>query len=852
MKIIKIIALVLFVVLLLVLIPIGVLLSIDLNNYKDLLAQQVEKHTGRQLQIQGTVEKSFFPWLGAHVGALQLSNASGFGDTPMMQLQEVQVKIELLPLFKKQIVVDKVVVHGLQLHLARNAQGVSNWDDLITREEPPSAAPPAPTAPTEPAPHAPPAEAPPTAESLTQQIAELRVGGIDIRDAALVWDDRQARVRYELSKLNVQTGKLRLGDAFDTKVGFAFKASEPPLQGELTWSARVDARAEQQQVRLQDMKLEADLRGEALPIPRLALSLAAHVDSDLQQQTASLSNIKLTALGGELSGSVQAQQILGEPAIDSQLQWNVKDAQALVDALQSLLPPQVNAKLLQGASVQLQANVATAAQTAHVKALNVKLGELSLQVALDASGILDQPAYHGSITLAPFNPRPLLQEMLGELPTMADDKALTRAQFSTQFEGSLNRVSLQSLNAALDDTNISGSTTVTQFDKPKVEFALNVDAIDVDRYLPPPSSETTQSPTPVAAPVSNNTAAPSAPAASEEQEIALPVDVLRELNLQGELNIAKLKAMQVDMTQVHVGVHAAGGVLRADPVQVQLFEGSSTSQVTVDVREGTPRYTVAEVLKDVQFGPLVKQLMGDDYVSGLASLQANVNTQGTKVSDLKQQLNGTFGFDFANGVVKYLDLADIIITDYAKYLRKALPKDDPGKTTAYRIFKGTGSVGNGVVSNQDMYLQSARLEVFGKGNVDLVKETIDYTADTQIHNPTNKMKEFGLDKLQGTQIPVHFYGTFSEPEYGVDWEGTLRRAAKKSLRHEQEKLKESLKGSVKEQEQKLKDKADQEAEEERRKLEEKLKAEEQKLKDKADAKKEEELRKLKEKLEKLF
>jgi AsmA protein len=840
MKLFKIIALIVGILLLLALVPIAVLLSIDINNYKDLLAQTVEKQTGRKLYIQGPIDKSFFPWLGAHVGALQFSNAAGFDETPMAQLQEVQVRIKLLPLFKKELVVDKLVVHGLKLHFARNAQGVSNWDDLIAQRETPTPAEPPPEVPKSPAPAAP----------LRQQIAAFYIGGIDIQDATVVWDDRQAQARYELSELNVQTGELQLGQAFNTKLGFRFNVAQPEmqnalLQGEVQWSARIDAQLQTQQYRLQDIHLDADIGGTLLPVPQLALTLAAQVDSDLKNQTASVSQLKLVTLGSELSGSAQAQHILAEPMVDSQLQWRVNDAQALVNGVQSLLPPAIKASLLQDASVQLKARLAMAEQSAQVKPITVSLGELSLQAALKAKQIVDNPQFNGSLEVAAFNPRPLLQDMIGELPKLADDEALTQVALSTEFHGTPDSLSLKSLAVAVDDTNITGSTGVSQFDDPSIEFALNVDAVDVDRYLPPPESAQP----PASQPAS---AKPVASAATAEEEIPLPVDLLSRLNLQGELNVGRLKAMQVELAQLKLGVHAADGVLRADPVQAQLYQGTSTTRLTLDVRQEKPRYTIAEVLKGVEFGPLVKQLMKDDYVSGIANLQANITTQGSRVSELKQQLNGTFGFDFANGVVKYLDLADIVVADYAKYLRKALPKDDSGKTTAFRVLKGTANIKDGVVSNNDLYLQSARFEVFGEGSVDVAKETIGYTANTQIHNPTNKMIQYELDKLAGIPIPVYFRGTFAEPEYSVDWEGTLRTVAKQRIKQEQEKLKQKAKQKLKEEQQKLKDKADQEKEEELRKLEEKLKVEQQKLKDKADEKKQEELRKLKEKFEKLF
>ena len=846
MKPVKLIALLAALLLLLMLIPIAVLVSIDLNNYKDLLANAVEKQTGRQLQIQGPIEKSFFPWLGAHIGALQISNAAGFGDTPFAQLQEVQVKIKLLPLFKKEIVVDNVVVYGLQLQLARNSQGVTNWDDLLAPAEIP--------APKEPVPTAPDSGAPaPMPKAVPRQLEALQIGGIDIRDAAVVWDDRQASARYELSALNVQTDEIKLGQAFHSNLSFAFNAAMPQgqnLQGKVQWAGLIDAQPQTQQYRLQDIDLQAELAGDLLPIPQLALALTAAVDSDLEKQTATLSNFTLAMLGSELSGSAQAQAILTEPEVDAQLQWQVKDAQAFVGGLQSLLPPTLKPALFSKANVNMNARLSLAEQPARLRSATVKLGDLTLQAELLADNIVDNPGYRGSLTVAAFNPRPLLQELAGELPKMADQNALTQVALNTEFQGTLDSVSLKPLALTVDDTKISGSTAITRFDKPAIEFALDVNAVDVDRYLPPSEPATAQPPK--AAKPSATASTKTAPASAQDEVITLPMELLRTLNINGELSIGQLKAMQVKLAQLNMAVHADNGVLRADPVQTRLYQGSSTSRVTLDVTRDTPVYTVTEELKGVEFGPLVKDFMSDDYVSGIANVQTSLKTHGTRVSELKQNLNGTLGFDFANGIVKYLDLADILVADYAKYLRKALPKDDPGKTTAFRILKGTATITNGVVNNNDLYLQSARFEVFGEGAVDVVKETIDYTANTQIHNPTNQMTEYGLHKLQGTGIPVHVRGTFTEPTYGVDWEGTLRQAAKRSLKREQEKLKEEAKQILKEQEQKLKDKADQEKQEELQKLEEKLKTEEQKLKDKADQKKEEELRKLKEKLEKLF
>ena len=796
----KIFAITVLVVLLLVLIPIGILATIDLNHYKATIASAVEKQTGRQLRIEGAIDKSFFPWLGVRVGELQLSNAPGFGETPFAQLQNAEVRIKLLPLLEKKLVIDKIVLHGLTLDLARNAKGVNNWDDLLSHEQ---------ATPQASVPQAP-AGAP--ASPVPTQLAALSIGGIDIRDAALVWDDRQTQARYELSRLNVQTGAFQSGRPVNAEVGFQFKAALPKpqqskAQGKISWSGSVDAQWDKQRYSVKGMRFTADVSGDALPVPKVAVSLAAQVDSDLQQQTASITQLRLAILGSELSGDMHLQQILAQPQADTQLQWQVTDADTLVKSLQPLLPPTVNAALLKNASLQTTAKLSLASQTLAVSPLTLHFGPMVLHASLDADHIMDNAAYRGTLAVEAFNPKPLLKDVMGSLPPMVDDKALTQLALDLQYRGTLNELSLKPLAINLDQSKIEGSASVKQFADPSLEFALNADALDLDRYMPPAAKkEDAGKPATSAKPV----------APPEDAEIALPTDMLRHLKLKGELNVGQLKALNLKLAKVKAVVVAKDGVVRAEPVQAQLYKGSVTSSAVVDVRQARPQFTLTEKLRGVDFGPLLKDFMGDDYLSGVGTIEANITTAGNRMSELKQRLNGDARFDLGTGVVKYLDLADILAADYAKYLRQAAPPKDEGKTTAFRVLKGSATITNGLVKNKDLYLQSARFQVNGTGDIDLGKETIAYTANTEIINPTNQMIKNGLDKLVGVPIPVYVRGTFSQPSYSVDWEGALRKVAKQQV---QQKLEHEK--------QKLKEKTEQKKQEELKKLEDKLK---QKLK----------------------
>lgn len=898
-KAFKIAAIVFVIVLLLLLIPIGILISIDLNEYKGLISDSIKKQTGRELVLSGSIDKTFFPWLGVNVGAMQLSNAPGFGEAPFAKLDKVEVRVKLLPLIKKQIVVDKIVLHGLHLQLARNAAGVSNWEDLVAKPSATQDAPLATESDIESKPSTPskPSAAPDEKQPIL--LDALTVGGLDIRDARIVWDDQTMMQHYELNKVNLQTGEVILNQPVNVQLALAFAAKQPQLSGEMTFSAEITAALQQQLYSIQESRVTIKANGEALPLKELLLNMSANIDADLSKQTATISALQVNAMGVDVDAEVSARRLLEKPAVQTSLTIKVGDHQALANALQPLLPAQLNHELFKDARLAFTANVSLDKQTARIKPIKANLaglnlnGVLSVQRLLDkpsvqteltlnvddqqklnqglqgllppefnadllknanlavkanaslqtqaaqinplelniaglklhteiaAKSFIENPTFQGSLRLQPFNPRQTLLSAGVELPPMADSKVMRNVSLSSKFQGNTDEVSLKALDLKFDDTRINGSLAVSQFAQPKIRYDLTVNQLDVDRYLPPaeqtPAKKPTDNPS-----TSNEKTAPESSAKNEDPELPIPVELLRTLNIDGKLRVAKLTAKNLKTSQIMVGVNAKQGLLKI-PVQAKLYKGSSKGELQLDVRQETPRFVIQEDLKGVDFGPLLQDLLQEDYVSGVANINATLSTRGYKVSELKQNLNGKTRFDFRRGRIKYLDIADILLTDYAKYLRMALENRQPEITTVFKELNGTMNVKNAVVHNDDLYLRSSRFDVKGKGRVDLVKETIGYTAYTEIINPTGGMKKVGLHKLQGIPIPIHFRGTFSQPEYNVDWEKPIKEAAKRQIKKEQEKLKQKAQEQLDKEKKKLEEKAKKEAQEEVDKLEEKLK-----------------------------
>ena len=139
------------IIVLLIVLAVSVTLMFDPNDYRDDIERITQEKTGRELKINGDIKLSVFPWLGIELGQTTFGNAQGFGSEPFARIDSVEASVKLMPLlFDKQIQIGTVGLNGMGLNLARNEQGVGNWEDLVEKlgedaESPPEPKPEPPT-----------------------------------------------------------------------------------------------------------------------------------------------------------------------------------------------------------------------------------------------------------------------------------------------------------------------------------------------------------------------------------------------------------------------------------------------------------------------------------------------------------------------------------------------------------------------------------------------------------------------------------------------------------------------------------------------------------------------------------
>lgn len=102
--------------------------NFDLNKYKTYASQIVEEQLGRKFSINGeaSIGISLVPTL--ILEDVELANADWAATPQMLKIKKLELKFALMPLLKKQIMVDKAILINPEVHLEIAKDGQANWD----------------------------------------------------------------------------------------------------------------------------------------------------------------------------------------------------------------------------------------------------------------------------------------------------------------------------------------------------------------------------------------------------------------------------------------------------------------------------------------------------------------------------------------------------------------------------------------------------------------------------------------------------------------------------------------------------------------------------------------------------
>jgi len=322
---------------------IAALLYFDPNEHKDFIVGHVEKATGRSFAISGKITLSYYPWLGVEAAGITLGNAKGFGDTPFLHAERVALRIKTMPLLRKHYELDTFRLHGLQLHLARNKEGVTNWSDLggagaAEKQKPEGALP----------------------------FAAVVLGGVDVKDGQISWQDEMTGQTINVSDLNMSTGELTYGAPINLAATMKAGANRPALNGDLKLNGTLNYNLDTGIYALKPIDLVAKLSGKSVPGGATDLIFKSAIESNLKEDTARIEDLGLEVLGTTVKGGLVATHVKsGKPQVTGELAIKGKDLVPLLKLIES--PAAKDFERLDDRSFDVRFNLDTDLQSGRVQ-----------------------------------------------------------------------------------------------------------------------------------------------------------------------------------------------------------------------------------------------------------------------------------------------------------------------------------------------------------------------------------------------------------------------------------------------------------------------------------------------------
>lgn len=377
-----------------------------------------------------------------------------------------------------------------------------------------------------------------------------------------------------------------------------------------------------------------------------------------------------------------------------------------------------------------------------------------------------RPVYDLDVQIEPFSPRKVATAFGMPLPlTPADPAVLKRLALKGSFQGSAQTLSVKDGALDLDDSKIRFSANLKEFSKPNVTFDLNLDQIDLDRYLPASQSEPGKS------------SKSSKPRDTTRPAKKTDYTPLRKLVLDGRIHIDKLKVKNARIQDIDLKIRGRNGVLNLDPLKMRLYEGTVKSKATLDVRRNTPATKVTLQMNGVEVQPLLKDLKDKDFLEGNTRAQLALTMRGDSAEKIKQTLSGKGEFQINDGAIVGVDLASM-----ARNVKSAFGLEVKGgerPRTDFAEFNAPFTLTNGLFETPNTTLVNPFLRLAAKGKADLVNETLDFRVKPKFVSTMEG--QGGKTPQSGVAVPVLVTGTFSSPRFRPDLESIIKKGLQKEL-----------------------------------------------------------------------
>lgn len=366
------------------------------------------------------------------------------------------------------------------------------------------------------------------------------------------------------------------------------------------------------------------------------------------------------------------------------------------------------------------------------------------------------PVYNVSLNVASFSPRALLATLGVPFPVATTDPGTFQAlALDVMAKVSGDGLVIDKGTAQLDDTGLAFSVQVKSMRQPDLEFFLDIDRLDVDRYLPPAVDGKSE---------------------SSETEPGQPLsrDYRPPVSFAGGLKMQSLKVHGTTVTNLDAHFTGKDGIFTLDRSSLTLYGGQLQATLTADLRGEIPEMRIALQSQDVQVAPMLREFGAREILSGTLTSDIVMEFSGDTVDAMGKTLSGEAAVSCRDGALPGVDLLQ------AMQSRKSGDAAPDGKQTTpqtdFTELKSVVALHNGLMEIRETTLTSPAAVLLIGGTADLAGRRWDLQVAPM--QPQEGQGDHGKPPMVLTVT-----GSFAMPELKIDnrkQPGMVAAAAKKA------------------------------------------------------------------------
>lgn len=357
---------------------------------------------------------------------------------------------------------------------------------------------------------------------------------------------------------------------------------------------------------------------------------------------------------------------------------------------------------------------------------------------------------------------------------------------SVPVSGSL-RVNAAQQSAALDlltqldASRIAVKLAVTQFAPLALAFDLEVNQLNVDRYLPPKA--------PAAADAKQGQGA--------KKESVLDFSALKGPNVRGAVRIGAVQVSGIQVEQLNATLQLSGGRLEIAPLSMQLYQGRATGRAEVNAQGNS--VALQQTLTGVNINPLMKDMVHKDLLEGRGNLVLDLRSHGDTVGAMKKALAGTAALNLQDGAIKGINLAQSL-RDLQRTLggkaTDSTQQAKAGEKTDFSELSAAFRIANGVAHNDDLAMKSPFLRLAGAGDVDIGTGQMNYLAKASVVGSSEGQGGKNTDQLKGLTVPVRVMGPFENLTYRLEFSNMVEDLLKSRVEEKKQEIQTQMQDKV--------------------------------------------------------